>query len=164
MANIQVSRPASAPQRRVPDVFDALQSEMDRVFRTFSTSWPRWPAATATAPEADVLLPSLDVRENTKTVTIEVDLPGLDEKDVSVTLADGVVTIKGERKSEREEKDDNYYLSERSFGSFLRSVRLPESVDEGKIDARFDKGVLTIVAQKKPEAVKSEKKIEVKKG
>lgn len=163
MADIQVSKPASAPQRRVPDVFDALHNEMDRVFRSFERGWPRWPSLLQ-GGGAEITLPSLDVHENTTAITIEADLPGLDEKDVSVTLANGVLTIKGERRSEREEKDESYHLTERSFGSFERSLRLPETVDENKIEASFDKGVLRIVAAKKPEAVKAEKKIEVKKG
>lgn len=160
--NIQVSKPTNGPQRRVPDVFDALHGEMDRLFRSFERSWPQWPNLARGGAETS--LPSLDVHENAKSITIEADLPGLDEKDVSVTLADGVLTIKGERRSEREEKDGNYHLSERSFGSFMRSLRLPETIDENDIEARFDKGVLTVVAAKKPEAVKSEKKIEVKKA
>ncbi len=163
MANIQVSKPASAPQRRLPDVFDALHGGMDRVFRNFEQSWPRWPSLFQ-GGGTDVTPPSIDVHENTNTITIEADLPGLDEKDVSVTLANGVLTITGERKSEREEKDENYYISERSFGSFQRSLRLPETVDENKIEASFDKGVLKVVATKKPESVQAEKKIEVKKG
>lgn len=163
MANIQVSKPATEPARRVPDVFDALHSEMDRVFRSFERTWPRWPSL-ARAVGAEPLLPNIDVHENTNTLTIEADLPGLDEKEVSVTLAGGVLTIKGERKSEREEKNENYHLSERSFGSFERSLRLPDTIDENKIEASFDKGVLRVVAAKKPEAVKAEKKIEVKKG
>ena len=91
MANIQVSKPASAPQRRLPDVFDALHGEMDRVFRNFEQSWPRWPSLFQ-GGGTDVTPPSIDVHENTNTITIEADLPGLDEKDVSVTLANGVLT------------------------------------------------------------------------
>ena len=163
MANIQVSKPKTPPAQRVPDVFDALHGELDRVFRRFEQGWPRWPALFH-GLEAEPMVPSLDVHENAKSITIEADLPGLDEKEVSVTLADGVLTIKGERKSEREEKNENYYLSERSFGSFQRSVQLPDSVDENRIEASFDKGVLKVVAAKKPEAVKAEKKIEVKKA
>jgi HSP20 family protein len=81
-----------------------------------------------------------------------------------VTLANGVLTIKGEKKREREEKDENYYLTERSFGRFERSLRLPDTIDSNRVEARFDKGVLRITAAKKPEAVKAERKIEVKKG
>lgn len=116
------------------------------------------------AAGAETSLPNLDVRENADAVTVEADLPGLDEKDVHVTLQDGVLTIKGERKSEREEKNESYHVSERSFGSFVRSVRLPDSIDENRIEARFDKGVLKVIAAKKPEAVATEKKIEVKKA
>ncbi|WP_072390740.1 Hsp20/alpha crystallin family protein [Hyphomicrobium sp. CS1GBMeth3] len=163
MANTQVSKPASAPQRRVPDVFDALHGELDRVFRTFERGWPRWPSLLHGAA-MDIALPNIDVHENSNAITIEADLPGLDEKDVSVTLANGVLTIKGERKSAREEKDESYYLSERSFGSFERSLKLPDTVDESNIEARFDKGVLKVIAAKKPGADKAEKKIQIKKG
>lgn len=160
--NIPVPGPTNGPQRRVPDVFDALHGEMDRLFRSFERNWPHWPGLARGG--AETTLPSLDVRENAEAVTIEADLPGLDEKDVHVTLLDGVLTIKGERKSELEEKNESYHVSERSFGSFARSVRLPDSVDENRIEARFDKGVLKVVAAKKAEAVASEKKIEVKKA
>ena len=104
------------------------------------------------------------MRENTNAITVEAELPGVDEKDVSVTLANGVLTIKGEKKSEKEEKSDNYYLAERSFGSFERSIRLPDTVDDAKVEAKFDKGVLKVTAAKKPEAVKAERKIEIKKS
>lgn len=161
MADLQVSKPASAPQRRVPDVFDALHGELDRVLRSFERSWPGlFPGA----GPAEVSVPSIDVRESADAITIEADLPGLDEKDVSVTLSNGLLTIKGERRSEREEKSESYHVSERSFGSFARSLRLPDTVDESRIEARFDKGVLKVVAAKKAEAVKAEKRIEIKKG
>ena len=108
-------------------------------------------------------MPDLDVRENTTSITVEAELPGVDEKDVTVTLANGLLTIKGAKKQEKEEKTDNYYVAERSFGSFARSIRLPDTVDEGKVEAKFDKGVLRITAAKKPEAVKAERRIEIKK-
>ena len=75
-----------------------------------------------------------------------------------------MLTIKGEKKQEKEEKSDSYYLAERSFGSFERSLRLPDTVDETKVEAKFDKGVLKVTAAKKPEAVKAERKIEIKKS
>jgi HSP20 family protein len=110
------------------------------------------------------MVPELDVHENDKSFSIEVELPGVEEKDVSVTFNNGYLTVKGEKKSEREEKKENYYLAERSFGSFERSLRLPDTLDESKIVARFDKGVLKISAPKRPEAVKAERKIEIAKG
>ena len=108
-------------------------------------------------------VPELDVRENTNSNVVEAELPGVDEKDVSVTLANGMLTVKGEKKHEKEEKGENYYLAERSFGSFERSIRLPDTIDERKVEAKFDKGVLRITAAKKPEAVKAERRIEIKK-
>ena len=104
------------------------------------------------------MVPELDVHDNGKQLTIEVDLPGVDEKDVTLTLANGMLTIKGE------EKKESYYMAERCYGAFERSLRLPDSIDEAKLEAKFDKGVLKVTAQKKPEAVKGEKKIEIKKG
>ena len=83
---------------------------------------------------------------------------------MSVTLANGMLTIKGERKAAHEESKDDYYLCERSYGAFERSLRLPDSIDEGKVGVRFDKGVLKVIAEKRPEALKAEKKIEIKKG
>ena len=163
MPNIEVSKPTATPARRTHNIFEALHDEMDRVFERFEYGWPRLPSLFRAGNGGEALVPELDVHENAKAVTIEADVPGVDEKDVSVTLANGILTIKGEKKHEHEEKKENYYLCERSFGSFERSVRLPDTVDEGKVEARFDKGVLRITAAKKPEAVKAEKKIEIKK-
>ena len=153
----------SAPQRST-DIFGALHDEKDRVFERFESGWSRWPSVFSRGFGRDIMVPELDVHDNGKQLMIEVDLPGVDEKDVSVTLANGMLTIKGEKKSEREEKKENYYMCERSSGAFERSLRLPDTIDEGKVEARFDKGVLKIVAQKKPGAIKAEKKIEIKKG
>jgi len=137
---------------------------MERMFERFENGWPRWPGGFARGLGGNVIVPELDVHDNGKQFMIEVDLPGVDEKNVSVTLANGMLTIKGEKKNEREQTKDNYYLAERSCGAFERSLRLPDTVDESKLEARFDKGVLTIVADKKPEAVKAERKIKIKNG
>ena len=110
------------------------------------------------------MIPELDVHDNGKQLTIDVDLPGVNEKDVTVSMANGLLTIKGEKKSDYEEKQENYYLSERNYGAFERSLRLPETLDEDKVEARFDKGVLKITVAKKPEAIKAEKKIEFNKA
>jgi HSP20 family protein len=109
-----------------------------------------------------IVIPELDVRENATSIAVEAELPGVEEKDISVTLANGVLTIKGEKKQEKEEKGENFYVSERSYGSFERSLRLPDSVDETKVDAKFENGVLKVTAAKKPEAVKVERKIAIK--
>jgi len=89
-------------------------------------------------------------------------LPGMDEKNIEVKVADGTLTIKGEKQEEKEEKKKDYYLRERSFGSFERSFAIPEGVDVDKIEASFKKGVLTLTLPKKPEAQKPAKKIDIK--
>jgi HSP20 family protein len=86
----------------------------------------------------------------------------MDEKNIDVKVADGTLTIKGEKQEEKEEKKKDYYLRERSFGSFERSFAIPEGVDADKIEASFNKGVLTLTLPKKPEAQKPVKKIDVK--
>ena len=89
-------------------------------------------------------------------------MPGLDEKDIEVKLANGGLTIKGEKAEEKEEKKRDYYLHERRFGSFERSFRVPQGVDQDKIEASFRKGVLTVMLSKTAKAQKAEKKIAVK--
>jgi HSP20 family protein len=139
-----------------------MRDEMDRMFERFEYGWPRWP--TQLSREAAMTLPQLDVRENANAVVVEAELPGVDEKDVTVTLANGVLTIKGEKKHERDQKGENYHLTERSYGSFERALRLPDTVDDTQVEAQFEKGVLRVTAAKKPEAVKAERKIEIKKA
>lgn len=144
------------------DIFAAMRDEIDNIFQRFESGWPRRPALFRR--DGEFTVPELDVRENTNSIVIEAELPGVDEKDVSVTLANGVLTITGEKKQEAQEKRENYYMAERSFGSFQRAIRLPDTVDESKVEAKFDKGVLRVTAGKKPEAVKTERKIEIKKS
>jgi HSP20 family protein len=161
MAKREITKSPESTLARPRDIFSAMRGEMDRVFERFEHGWPRWP--TLFQRDGATTVPELDVRENTNAIVVEAELPGVDEKDVSVTLANGMLSIKGEKKQEKEEKGENYYLAERSFGSFERSVRLPDTIDESKVEAKFDKGVLRVTAAKKPEAVKAERKIEIKK-
>jgi HSP20 family protein len=159
MAKTEITK--SPETTRPRDVFSAMRDELDRVFDRFEQG-PRWPALFRFGGAMTV--PELDVRESTDAIVIETELPGVDEKDVTVSLANGVLTIKGEKKQEKEDKGENYHVTERSFGSFERSIRLPETIDEGKVEAKFDKGVLKVTAAKKPEAVKAERRIEIKKA
>jgi len=163
MSDIEISKSQRQPAPRSGGLFEDFRDEMNRVFERFETGWPHW--SLTNAPwTSSAMVPDLDVHENDKSMTIEVELPGVDEKDVSVTVNNGYLTIKGEKKSEREEKKENYYVAERSFGSFERSLRLPDTLDDSKIEASFEKGVLKISAPKRPEAVKAERKIEIGKG
>ncbi len=168
MPNIDVAKSPAKPSGKVPgrqpprDVFEAMRQEVDRLFDRFDLGPSRWPSLSSRGGEAGFMTPDIDVRDTGTSLVIEAELPGVTDKDISVTLADGVLTIKGEKRSEREEKQDNYFLSERSFGSFERALALPEGVDEAAIEAKFEKGVLHVTVPKKPEAVKQQKKIEIK--
>lgn len=108
------------------------------------------------------MLPSLDQTEDDNAYCIAVELPGMDENDVQLTLIDDMLTIRGEKKVEDEEKGKDFYRSERSYGTFRRTVTLPREVDIEKIDATFDKGVLKITLPKTEEAKEKVKKIDVK--
>jgi HSP20 family protein len=163
MAKSEITtRPAETLPARQRDIFSVMRDEMDRMFERFEYGWPRLPALTR--PTAALRMPELDVRETANAIVVEAELPGVDEKDVTVTLANGILTIKGEKKHEKDEKGENYHLTERSFGSFERAIRLPDTVDDTKIEAKFDKGVLEVTAAKRPDAVKTERKIEIKKA
>jgi HSP20 family protein len=167
---IRKSETGAAPAHRYIDPFSAMRAEMDRVFESFlglgsglGRRSGRFPAL-ARAEESGAVVPSIDVRETETELAIEAELPGLDEKDVSVTLNNGVLTLKGEKKSEREEKKDDYHLMERSYGSFQRSFQVADTIDADKVKATFEKGVLKVMLPKRPEAVKTEKRIPIGKG
>ncbi len=108
------------------------------------------------------LIPAFDVSEKENEYVITGEIPGMDPKDFDITLSDGILTVKGEKKYQNEEKDEDYYLMERSYGSFQRSFRMPENVKTDKLDAIYREGILKI-AIPKAEA-KKEKKIDVKKA
>jgi HSP20 family protein len=106
--------------------------------------------------------PAVDLVEKDKEYEITAELPGLDEKNVQVKLSDSTLTISGEKKEEREEKERGYHLSERRYGAFRRAFRIPEGVDRERIEASFGKGVLTIKLPKSSEGHKPEKIIDIK--
>jgi HSP20 family protein len=106
--------------------------------------------------------PAIDMSEDEKAYKISAELPGLDAKDVDVSVSGDMLVLKGEKRQEKKEKDKNYHYSERSYGSFQRAFQLPASVDRDKLAADFSKGVLTITLPKTAEAQKPTKKIEVK--
>lgn len=160
MPNLEPAKSTTPPA--TTDVFDAMRQEMNRLFDSFDRGWPSFPSLLTRGNGGQFLSCDVDVRDDGKALVIEAELPGVTEKDVTVTFANGLLTIAGEKKVEREEKKADYFMSERSFGSFRRALRLPDTIDESKIEATFDKGVLRVTATKKPEAVKAERKIEVK--
>ncbi|MFO1190106.1 MAG: Hsp20/alpha crystallin family protein [Alphaproteobacteria bacterium] len=153
--------------------FTQLRHEIDRLFDDFwggsrRGMMPRLfdfePLAKGFKGAVGFVQPKVDVAETDMNYEITAELPGLDEKDVDVSLSDGVLTIRGEKKTEAEEKKKDYYRVERSYGSFQRSFALPDSINEDKITATFEKGVLKLTLPKTAEAQKKQRKIEIKAG
>src|SRR6516162_2104110 len=162
---IKKQEPAGSAVPRYRDPFAEVRSEMDRVFDSFlGRSLFGRPALFGRTEAATTIAPDIDIRENDKEIILEAELPGIDEKDIDILVRDGVLSLRGEKKSERDDKKDNFHLVERSYGSFERSFRLPDSADEAQIKADFNKGVLRVVVPKRAEAVKLEKKIPIGKG
>jgi HSP20 family protein len=155
--NVPVKQGALAPAPRTFSPFLSLRGEIDRLFEDFTRGFGRfgdWPEFRTTA-----LTPMMDVTETDKELEVTAELPGLEEKDVDITLSDGVLTIRGEKKSGHEEKGKDFHMVERSYGSFARSLQLPAGVDPNAIKASLEKGVLKVSIPKRMADVK---KIQVK--
>jgi HSP20 family protein len=167
---------AGKKEAQAPEMFrewgplDSLLFDLDRSFdpfrrrfwrsalgRTVQDLEPFWRAEAGWATR-----PAVDIVEKEKSYEIKAELPGMDASNIELKVSDGTLTIKGEKKEEREEKKENYYLSERRFGSFQRSFSVPAGVDADKIEAAFSNGVLTITLPKSAEAIQGEKKIAIK--
>jgi HSP20 family protein len=166
---VPAGRTPPAPQEWRP--FDDLRREVDRLFETFTGGhWPSLRGFGAELPSMSAasgswaLSPTMDVSDHGDAIEITAELPGLDDKSVKVTLDDGVLTIHGEKQEEKEEKKKGYFVKERRFGSFERSLRLPEGVDASKINATVKNGVLTVNVPKTAAAVTQAKAIPVKTG
>src|SRR6516162_1837173 len=143
--------------------FENFRREVDRLFDDFSGGvWRSDIEPFRRAETSFGSVPAVDVTQTDKGYEITAELPGMEDKDIEVKLANGILTIRGEKRDEKEEKNKDYYLRERSFGSFERSFQVPENIDTDKISAGFKKGVLTIMLPKSAEAQRAEKKIEVK--
>jgi HSP20 family protein len=125
------------------DPFRSLQRQIDQLFTDFSRDLPSvgWSRNGALGLAVDVI-------ESDKDIVVTTDLPGVEEKDINVTLSGDVLTIKAEKKSEKDEKGKDYRLSERSFGMYERSMELPFKADAAKVDAKFEKGVLRVTVTK----------------
>jgi HSP20 family protein len=145
--------------------FESLRREIDRLFEDFNGGLWRSPFLGPTfdlVPTSWAIAPAVDFTDTEKAYELTAELPGIDEKNVEVKIANGALTIKGDKSEEREERKKGYYLRERNFGSFERSFQVPDGVDSDKIEASFKKGVLTVILPKKPEAQKAAKRIDVK--
>ena len=140
--------------------FTALQREIDRLFDDFAGGWPTVTRGWPTIGRMPEMMPSMDVVETDKEIEVTAELPGLEEKDVQVNVAGNVLTITGEKKAEKEEKDKDYRMFERSYGSFSRTLELPDGINPDNIKASLANGVLKVTVPKPAPA--QMKKVEVK--
>jgi HSP20 family protein len=123
-----------------------MKKEIDRLFdRVWEGDFPQLPAMGNSAP-------ALDISETKDAVVVKAEVPGMEAKDIQLSLHEQILTLKGEKKQEKEEKDEHYYRVERSYGAFARTVRLPATVDGSKVTAAFKNGLLTVTLPKAPAA------------
>ena len=131
-------------------------------FRELATLFENFAEGTTTAKDqlmAGTFVPPVDVYEDEHKLVLKLEIPGVNESDLDVRLENSVLTVKGERKFEKEEKEENFHRIERRYGSFERTFRLPSSVDGEKAEANYDKGILSITVAKRPEAKSKQIKI-----
>jgi len=133
-----------------------MQNRINRFVReSYSPEGPEEALTTTT------FAPPVDIYEDEHTIAVKMEVPGIDEKDIDVRIENNTLTIHGERKMEKEEKEENFRRVERQYGSFTRSFTLPSSVDTGQVNANYDKGVLKISMAKKAEAKPKQIKVNV---
>lgn len=152
-----------APERTDP--FRRMSQQMERMFEDLVGTVPsRLFGGDGGGLAAGISAgqPSVDVSETKDALEIDVDLPGLDQRDIDITLNEDILTVTGERKEEREDRGRNFYRAERNYGRFSRRIMLPYKVDEERVVANFDKGVLHITLPKSAEARSRERHIEVR--
>ncbi|MBZ5720121.1 MAG: Hsp20/alpha crystallin family protein [Acidobacteriia bacterium] len=139
--------------------FSTMQERMNRMNRLFRESYiPEGPEEALTTTS---FAPPVDIYEDEHTITLKLEVPGIDEKDIDVRIESNTLTVHGERKIEKEEKEENFRRIERQYGSFTRSFTLPSSVDTGQVSAHYDRGVLKVHLAKKAEAKPKQIKVNV---
>lgn len=154
-------RPAS--ERPFEDFREEMDSLHRAIDRLFESAWGgEFPSLFSETARRGNLVPCMDVAEDGKAFRVTIELPGMTDKDVAVSLTDRLLTIRGEKKEEKEQKDKDVYRSERRYGSFRRAFELPSDVDANKIEASFKNGVLTIDLPKTKEAQDKVTQIQVK--
>ncbi len=151
-----------AVRREEASPFAALRDEMDHLFDDFFRSVEGWWPMERFTPAGAGYLPHVDVSEDDETVVVTAELPGMEEKDIDISVAGDLLTLKGEKQMERETKEKDYVRTERSFGSFRRTLQLPCEVKDEGATATFKRGVLTVTLPKSEQARKERHHIEVK--
>lgn len=159
MAKSQLSKTTGQPTAG-GDIFSTLHNEIDRIFDQFG-SGGRWPISPWSTGDGKHAL-QLDVSETDDEIEVTADLPGVEQDDVSVNLSGEMLTIKGEKKTEKETTEKDMRMIERSYGSYERTIRLPCEVDDKKVSAEMKNGVLKVKLPKSPETKAKTKKIKVK--
>jgi HSP20 family protein len=149
----------SVPVSKIDSPLSTFQQRMNDLFDDFFRGFP---LAGALDERMGAFYPSIDVKEGDKEIVVKAELPGLEEKDIEILLADDALTIKGEKKEEKEDKGKNYYHMERTYGSFHRVIPLPTEVESEKVEATFKNGVLSVVLPKTAKTKAAGKKITVK--
>jgi HSP20 family protein len=158
MALPDIFRPGRSLRRREPESlfmrpFDEMRHLMEHLWMTPFGEMSRW---------GENFIPSVDVKEEDDSVIVAAELPGIDQKDIDVEVTQDSVRIAGEKRKEEKKEEKGYYRQETSYGAFERIIDLPAPVDEGKAEAEFSKGVLTIKLPKSEQAKSRRKKVEVK--
>jgi HSP20 family protein len=168
--NVMTAKPIEVKHSHVPapangnDIWQAFRQEIESVFDRFADGLDAWkPFANIERlwPRNGFISLAMDIDETDAAYTLSAELPGMDEKDVNVSVKGDALVIEGEKRHEQEEKGKDSYLSERSYGAFKRSFTLPDGVDADKVQARFAKGVLTVTLPKTA-AAQTARKIEIK--
>lgn len=144
--------------------FDAMRREVDRMFDAFSNGGLFGALPAALAGSNGFLTPKINVCETDAGLEVTAELPGIDQKEIDLSLDDGVLTLKAEHASQKEEKDEkkHYHLVERARGTFLRRIALPFEPDADRVEATFDKGILKVTVPKSAKADEKIRKIQVK--
>jgi HSP20 family protein len=138
------------------DPFRAMRREMENVLRAYDQN--------LSSPDIGAGAPAINVAETKDAFEVTAELPGVDEKDIKVTLEDNQLVISGEKKAESKKEEKDWHIEERSYGSFYRLITLPFEPEDGAVDAHFDKGVLHLVIKKPAKAIKTSKTIDIKTG
>jgi HSP20 family protein len=138
------------------DPFRAIRREMENAVRSFNQN--------SSSPDIGAGAPAINVAETKDAFEVTVELPGVDEKDIKVSLDNNQLVISGEKKAESTKEEKDWHVEERSYGSFYRSMSLPFEPEAGAVDAHFDKGVLHLTIKKPAKAIKTTKTIDIKTG
>ncbi len=145
-------------KREVRDPFSLMHRDMESLFDDFFKGFELEPFF---GPDISSYAPKVDVKEGDKEIKVLAELPGMDEKDINVTLNKDSLTLRGEKKEEKEDNDKGYHRLERSYGSFCRTIQLPVEIENDKVSASYKKGILTITIPKSEKAIEEKKKIKI---